>query len=123
MNVGLESGGIWSELGNDSLLRNFFQTISLQLESNNWGSKYPYLLNKLYYDKLGASEIPDALDELKDIQQKFKQIRTNESSLTLSEYFHAKNGRNLFDIFTEVLEFCNRRKIAVKILNEEDLVK
>jgi len=141
MSIGLETTGIWKEIGDINLLYTFFLTISHHLESDNWGSKYPYLLKKLFFDRLNSEEASFALDELIDIRQKFKEIRADKiicdknikrplnqnclkpNAINLSETFYTVNRQNIFDVFTDILDLCKRRGISVKIIREEDLLK
>jgi hypothetical protein len=143
MNVGFRYSGIWKEIGHSDLLHSFFSTISFHLESNNWGSKYPYLQKKLYYDKLEHSETLNALDELKNIREKLALFKPEDivwdaedlskkpsasfyselNALNLTDCFVTVGKKNLFDVLYEVLEFCNRRKISVKIQSSNDLLK
>ena len=143
MSVGLTSGDIWTEIGDSDLLHSFFSTICYHLEANNWGSKYPYLQKKLYYEKLNPEEISHALDELKDIQIKLASFKpeniiwdvedltkkppasfySQAKAFNLSNSFKSVNWKNIFDVFYEVLEFCKRRKISVKIQSKNDFLK
>ena len=143
MSVGFRYSGIWKEVGEGDFLHAFFSSISSHLESNDWGSKYPYLLKKLYYDKLEPDEISNALDELQDIRKKLSQFKkedivwdaedltikppvsfiTDLNAANLSECFITIGKRNLFDLLTDILEFCKKRGISVKIQHSNDLIK
>lgn len=57
MSVGFRYSGIWKEFGDSDLLQAFFSTICYHLESNNWGSQYPYLQKKLYYENLNLMKL------------------------------------------------------------------
>jgi len=143
MSVGFRYSAIWREFGDADLLHAFFSTISYRLESNNWGSIYPYLQKNFYNDKLNPDETLKALDELKDIREKFAKLKPEDiiwdaedltkkppncffdqlQASNLSECFIALNGKNIFDILTEVFEFCNKKGLSVKIQSSRDLVK
>lgn len=143
MNVGFRYSGIWTEVGESDFLHAFFSTISFHLESNKWGSRYPYLLKKLYYEGLDSQEIPQALEELKEIQTKFSTMEPNEiiwdaedilkeppklffkdkQVSNLSECFITVGGKNLINRLIEIFEFCIRRGISVRIQSEADLIK
>ena len=91
---------------------------------------------KFYNDKLDPEETLRALDELKDIREKFSKLKPEDivwdaedlskkppawfyaqlKAANLSECFVSVSGKNIFAILTEVFEFCNRRGISVKIL-------
>ena len=143
MSIGFKTSGIWTEFGDSDLLHAFFSTICYHLEANNWGSKYPYLQKKLYYEKLDSEEISPVLDELIDIRTKLAVLKPKDviwdaedltkippasfypkkNAVNLSECFIAVSGRNIFEILFEVLEFSKRRRISVKIQSSHDLVK
>ncbi|MDP4147419.1 MAG: Imm70 family immunity protein [Bacillota bacterium] len=143
MNVGFRYSGIWAEVGESDFLHAFFSTISFHLESNKWGSRYPYLLRKFYYDGLTSQEIPQALEELKDIRTKFSTMKSEEiiwdaedllkkppisflkglQASILSECFITVGGKNLINRLIEIFEFCIRREISIKIQSEADLIK
>ncbi len=143
MNIGLKSGGIWTEIGDSGLLHAFFSSISYHLESNNWGSKYPYLLIRLYHNKLEPSEISNALVELAEVRRKLKTYKPDDviwdagdlsknpsetfysqpRASDLLECFKTTSGKNIFDVLSEVLEFCERRGISVKLQGESELIR
>lgn len=143
MSVGFRYSDIWREFGDSDLLQAFFSTISCCLESSNWGSKYPYLLKKLYYEQLKAEEISNAIEELLDVREKFEVLKpeyvvwdaedltkkppssfySKLKAANLSDCFVSVSEKNIFDVLLEVFEFCKRRGISVKIQSENDLVK
>lgn len=143
MSVGFRYSGIWKEFGDSDLLHAFFSTICFHLESNSWGSKYPYLQKKLYYEKLESDKTLNALDELNDIREKLSALKPENiiwdtedltkkppasfysqlKAANLSECFISVSGKSIFDLLTEVLEFCNRRSISVAIQSSYDLIK
>ena len=49
MAVGFFFDCFYYEVGHVDFLHSFFSTISYHLEPNGWGTKYPKLLNDLYY--------------------------------------------------------------------------
>lgn len=143
MSVGFRYSGIWTEVGESDFLHAFFSTICFRLESNKWGSKYPYLQKKLYYETLDSKEAVHALEELKEIQIRFADLKpedivwdvenltkkppktffSNKNAYNLSECFITVGNKNLISRLTEILEFCIRRGISVKIQTERDLIK
>lgn len=143
MKIGLRYSGIWNEIGDSELLQAFFSTIAYRLEANNWGSIYPNLQKKLYYESLAVEDLESALSEVKDIRTKLAEftkedivldinkIRNQSEKLyysqikakNLSECFITIKNKNLFDGLIEVFEFCKKRRISIKIQNEKDLLK
>lgn len=141
MSVGFRTSGIWTEIGESEFLHAFFSTICFHLESCNWGSKYPYLLKNLYYDKLEAKDAGHALNELKEIRTKLSTLDikdviwdieelakkpptsfiSNLKAPNLSECFISVGGKNIFNLLIELLEFCIRRGISIKIQKNTEL--
>lgn len=84
-----------------------------------------------------------ALSELREIRVAFSRLRakdivwdvedltiqppkgflSNKSAFNLSECFIAVGNRNLIICLEEILEFCIRNGISVKIPSERDLIK
>jgi hypothetical protein len=142
MSVGFRTGAIWSEVGSSDFLHAFFSTICYHLESNDWGSKYPYLQKKLYYGELDSNEVKNALDELQEIKTKFSALKPEDiiwdaedltqkppetfyvqTATNLSECFITSGKKNLFNLLYEVLDFSSKRSISVKIQHSNDLIK
>lgn len=93
-----------------------FSTICANLESGDWGCKFPILMNELYQENLEFSKIDAALVELNKIEEQFKKLAVEKvvwdiddlkkSPLwgdnissdihNLSEYFWTSSGENLF---------------------------
>lgn len=141
MRVGFRSGAIWDEVGESDFLHAFFSTICFRLESNNWGSKYPYLQKKLYHETLEAQDAASALDELKEIQTKFEALKPQDvvwdvevltkkppetffsktNASKLSDCFITVGNKNLFSLLTEILEYCVRKGKSVKIQSSNEL--
>ncbi|MFD2287265.1 hypothetical protein GJU39_13680 [Pedobacter petrophilus] len=48
MAVGLFIDPVFYKIGSGSFLNSFFSTIYIKLENNNWGNKYPLIMNDLY---------------------------------------------------------------------------
>ncbi|GGY21205.1 immunity 70 family protein [Paludibacterium paludis] len=124
MTVGLKLGSITDEIGSDDFFHSFFSTISGNLESAGWGSRFPVLLNKLYQGELSQEWAADALDELEAIRKMFSELPVTDviwdledrkktppwgdvisNDITdLSNYFVTSTGRPLFSVIRECLE-------------------
>lgn len=106
------------------LLTFIFSTVSYHLEENGWGSKYPFLLNKLYQGKLESENISKALEELEDIKEQLKNYspsqvvwdiediskrppwgdNISEEITDLSNYFVTSDGEDFIKILKSALE-------------------
>lgn len=131
MAVGFKVKYYWYHVGSGDFLHAFFSTICYRLEKNQWGSKYPYLMNKLYQGGLESNNIDNAIIELKDIKIKLKNFQpfnvvwdiddlskqppwgNNISTdiTDLSNYFVTSEGYDLIDLLEKAL-------IKAKKLNE-----
>lgn len=73
MVAGLKVDFFWYPIGEPDFLHSFFSTICANLESGNWGSKFPVLMNELYQGCLEFSKIDAALEELRKIENRLKK--------------------------------------------------
>ena len=116
-------------------LHSFFSTISYHLEPNGWGTKYPKLLNDLYYKKLNCSDIPEAIREVEEIREKLVELEPlqmiwdiedlskqppwgkniSHDITNLSNYFKTSDGRDLFDLLLKALNDANEDRFDLEI--------
>lgn len=133
--IGIRSGSYWYTIGSADFLHAFFSTIAYNLEDNNWGLEYPYLMNDLYMGELKKENVSNALKELKEIKEKLKKLPAKKvvwdiedlekqppwgdnisSDITdLSNYFVTSDGKDLIYIMQCALERADRLKEDVKI--------
>jgi len=124
MAVGIKVGSITDEIGTSDFFHAFFSTVSGNLESKGWGSKYPAIMNKLYLGKLASEEVSAALIELKEIQTSLLSYKPDKviwdieaperqppwgSNISpeitnLGNYFVTSTGRDLINTLIEALE-------------------
>ncbi|SHK18951.1 Immunity protein 70 [Clostridium cavendishii DSM 21758] len=143
MNVGLFYSEIWWEIGSPDLLHSLFSTISYNLEQNGWGSKYPYLLKKLYNSKIERGETEMALNEIMDIKEKFlslsaqnmiwdieettKKVPLNYNyhlkAQNLAECFISVGEKNIIEKLIETLEWCTKKNFTLEIRREDDIYR
>ncbi|MEK4485640.1 immunity 70 family protein [Psychrobacillus sp. FSL H8-0484] len=135
MAVGFHFDCFFYQIGHGDFLHSFFSTISYYLEPDGWGTKYPKLLSSLYYKKLNYSDIPQAIEETKEIRVKLakfppSQVIWDIDDLTaqppwgdniskqitsLSNYFKTNDGRNLFDLLLLALNDAYEDKFDLEI--------
>ncbi|MFM2577669.1 Imm70 family immunity protein [Vibrio fortis] len=124
MSVGIKVGSITDEIGTSDFFHAFFSTISSNLESEGWASRFPVLLGKLYQGNLDASLAKSALLELYQIQSELATFKPEKAvwdienpkkhppwgsniSLeitSLANYFVTSTGRDLISTLIEALE-------------------
>ncbi len=63
---------IWLDSGEHFL--SFFSTIWNRLENRRWGSRFPVIMNKLFWGSADASDMDAFATELKIIQEEFRQL-------------------------------------------------
>ena len=128
--VGLKVGPIFYKIGTGSFLHCFFSTIAVRLENENWGSKYPVLMNQLYNGEITCEDVESINNEFMHIKSKFMQFdigqvvwdfdnrttsppwgdNVTETITDLSNYFITSDGKNLFDVFYSATDACKRVK-------------
>ncbi|MBK1895149.1 immunity 70 family protein [Chryseobacterium paridis] len=122
--TGLKVGPIFYKIGTGSFLHSFFSTIAYNLENNKWGSRFPLLMNELYYKTLTVDHIDGAIDELKTIQKELVEYDPSmvvwdiedlkklppwgdniaERITDLSNYFYTNDGEDIFILFYKALD-------------------
>jgi hypothetical protein len=125
----------WYQVGSGDFLHSFFSTIAYNLEDNNWGSKYPVIMNQLYQGEIDCEELDIALVDLEDIYQSLKKFSVEKvvwdiEDLTkrppwgnniskditdLSNYFVTSEGEDLITIFRHALEKAKEMNTQIKI--------
>ncbi len=62
------------ELGRPDVLYSWFSTICVRLEDGVWGSRYPLVMNSLFYGMLDTAHIDEALREVESIKAELKRF-------------------------------------------------
>ncbi|WFR59087.1 immunity 70 family protein [Anaerocolumna sp. AGMB13025] len=135
MTVGLSVSFFWYQVGSGDFFHSFFSTIAYNLEDNNWGSRYPVIMNQLYQGEINCEELDIALIELEDIYQSLKKFSVDKvvwdiEDLTkrppwgnnisnditdLSNYFVTSEGEDLITTFKHALEKAKEMNTRIKI--------
>ena len=136
MSVGIRVGSIVDEIGTADFLHAFFSTLSVRLEPDGWGSRFPALLNRLYQGRLEAADAAAALKELDqakaelihfpptavvwDVENKSAKPPWGDnisSHITsLANYFVSSTGRDLFDLLGEALQAADDSGTPARIV-------
>ena len=118
MAVGLFIDPVFYKIGSGSFLNSFFSTIYVKLENNNWGSKYPLIMNDLYNGCVNKNNIDEFKEEISRLRLELKQLHPDQivwnfedlseippwgsevsSEITSMEnYFVTSEGYNLIDV-------------------------
>lgn len=134
--VGLKVGPIFYKIGTGSFLHSFFSTVACNLENNNWGSRFPLIMNELCYKSLPPDKIDSAAEELNkifieleeyspsmmvwDIEDLSKQPpwgnNIAERITSLANYFYTSDGEDLLAVFKKAMD-------AAKKVNKELLIQ
>lgn len=124
MAVGLKLGSITDEIGTGDFLHSFFSTISGNLETDGWGTRFPVLLNELYQGELHQKDVASALAELDAVEKELATLspgkviwdiedrskappcgeKISNDITDLSNYFVTSTGRELIPMIRECLE-------------------
>jgi hypothetical protein len=133
--VGLRVGGNVWPVGTGDFLHAFFSTISVRLEPDGWGSRFPALMRELYSGELAAARAPAALAELERARAQLRRLppsdvvwdvedrsrrppwgdEISEEITDLGNYFVTDDGRDLFEVAAEALTYAGRSGAAVRI--------
>lgn len=136
MSVGLMVGYNWWTIGEGSFFNSFFSTIYVRLENNEWGSRYPVIMNKLYWGDVPFESVERGIAELVSIQEELKKFLPQdviwdfedlsltppwgnniaENITNLSHYFITSSGKDLFEVLLTSFRFAleHGQNVSVK---------
>lgn len=137
MAVGFKIDFLWYQIGQGDFLHSFFSTICYHLEAGCWGSKYPYLMNKLYQGSLGWEDVSFAREELNSVKKglsKFEPSKViwdiddlskrppwgdeiSKEITDLSNYFVTSDGRDLISVIFIVFDEAEAEKHKIEIID------
>ena len=110
-------------IGTSDFLYAFFSTVCGRLENGNWGSRFPYLMNELYWGSLSVEHLSAGAKELAQIKQELAQFTPDqviwniddltqqppwgddisEDVTDLSNYFYTSGGLDFLTMFSDAL--------------------
>ena len=136
MSVGLMVGYNWWTVGEGSFFNSFFSTIYVRLENNEWGSRYPVIMNKLYWGNVPFEFVERGIAELVSIQEELKKFLPQdviwdfedlsltppwgnniaENITNLSHYFITSSGKDLIEVLLTSFRFAleHGQNVSVK---------
>lgn len=117
MEVGIRVGPIISVVGPPPVLHAFFSTISANLEHEEWGSRYPELMNELFQGHLDHAKANKVLHDLTEIESQLKTLSRsnavwdfdNPNAVSLPQYIN----RHAKDLSTYFITSTNRDLLTV----------
>ena len=135
MAVGFKVKYYWFQIGNGDFLHAFFSIVAYNLEKQQWGSRFPVIMNKLYQGKVGKKEIKNAIEELEIIKNELKKFTPDrivwdiedlskqppwgndisKDITDLSNYFVTSDGNDFITIFFHALEKALEINSGIKI--------
>lgn len=73
--VGFTTDCVVVDFGEPSLLRSFFSTICILLESGKWGDRFPRIMNELYWQDDGVPflHLHEFWNELRTVQNELAE--------------------------------------------------
>lgn len=136
MAVGFRVEHNWYQIGHGDFLHSFFSTVAYNLEKNDWGSRFPIIMKKLYQGKIDSNDVNGAIHELNKIEKELKNFapskivwdiedlskqppwgnRISEHITDLSNYFVTSSGDNFLTIFRHALEKANEINVGIEIM-------
>ncbi|HEV2723455.1 MAG TPA: immunity 70 family protein [Thermoleophilaceae bacterium] len=122
-------------VGSQAFLHSFFSTVAHRLEPEGWGSQFPAVQHELYRGEISADRVATARSELATIQEQLKQFPPTDAIwdiedpsarppwgedispdiTSLSNYFVTSDGRDLFEVFFEVISYAGRVETGIKV--------
>lgn len=147
MNVGFLVFADWFEFGYSETLYSWFSTICYKLEDKKWGSRFPIVMNNLYFDEeygVAYEQLEDFKKELETIKLEFSKLKQqdaiwsfednilkvpidmpniNYNANTLETFFVSKSAqKTIFDVLKTIIEDMQFYKKRCRIVSEKDLL-
>lgn len=125
MTICIKADSSLTVLGTGDFVHAFFSTVSVNLEPDGWGTRFPVTMNELYQGELAKASAKRCLEELTTIHEELKayppakvvwDIEDRSKSppwgdaispdiSSLSDYFVTSGGRDVFDVLVENIEY------------------
>jgi len=146
MKVGFLVFADWFEFGYSETLYSWFSTICYRLEDKEWGSRFPIVMNDLYYNEehgVAYENLEDFKNELETIKHEFSKLtkkdaiwsfedkvlevppsmpNINYSATNLIDFYIKLNSnKNIFDVIYRKYESMQFYKTCCRIVAEKNL--
>jgi hypothetical protein len=133
--VNLGVANILWPVGAASFFTSFFSTVAANLEPAGWGTRFPVLMHKLYGGEVKGDHAAEARQELDTIREELRahppsdvvwdiHDRTKrppwgndiaDDITDLGNYFVTNDGRDLFEVLGEALDFAAESGNPLKV--------
>lgn len=136
--VGIKVGLRWYEIGSSSFLNSWFSSVNYHLENEDWGSKYPIIMDDFYMGKVSSALVDKFKKEVIETREKLRGYKPSQviwdiddldkdppwgsnisSDITsLGDYYVTSDGRDFYDILLQAIEISieNRYDISIERL-------
>lgn len=135
MAVGFKVKYYWYQIGRGDFLHSFFSTVAYNLENENWGSRFPIIMNELYQGKMSWMNVDKAIAELNVIKEELKAFspdkviwdiedlskqppwgnNISKDITSLSNYFVTSDGEDFLATFLRALEMAKEVSCDMEI--------
>ena len=115
----------------------FFSTVAYNLENQEWGSRFPVIMNKLYQGKVDGENIDKAIEELSIIKEELRKFspdkviwdiddlskqppwgeNISKDITDLSNYFVTSDGEDFMMVFYRALEKAKEVNAGIEIVS------
>lgn len=135
--VGFRVKYYWYQIGSGDFLHSFFSTVAYNLENQEWGSRFPVIMNKLYQGKVDGENIDKAIEELSIIKEELRKFspdkviwdiddlskqppwgeNISKDITDLSNYFVTSDGEDFMMVFYRALEKAKEVNAGIEIVS------
>lgn len=135
MTVGLKVANILWPVGTPGFFKAFFSTVAVRLEPDGWGTRFPAVMNELYQGEVAPERLADVRREVAAIREELRahppadvvwdfEDRTArppwgddiaDRITDLATYFVTSDGRDLFALFDEAVDFASESGRPLRI--------
>lgn len=144
MAVGFKVKYYWYQIGRGDFLHSFFSTVAYNLENENWGSRFPIIMNELYQGKMSWMNVDKAIAELNVIKEELKAFspdkviwdiedlskqppwgnNISKDITSLSNYFVTSDGEDCYYSQSNVIKLTLKMKrgLIEKIKDNENFM-
>ncbi len=122
-------------IGTGDFFFSFFSTVAVLLEKEQWGSRFPVIMNELYDGCIPHRHLLRAQKELSQIREELKQFpktavvwdyedrskrppwgdNISETIRDMSNYFVTSGGMDLLDAIGKAIELARKMKESVRV--------
>ncbi len=135
MGIGVTDGERYWAIGAPSFFNAFFSTVYVRLENENWGARFPTVMNELYSGTVKRSALSALRQEFASIKAELSLLppgavvwdfedRTalppwagdsNEHITSLANYFVTSDGEDLLGVLEEASLVAERARVDLRV--------